>query len=99
MIIITWNTVNIAFMKSSKLQRGLSSAISLNISSSAKLNLPPNICIPSKADIIINKPSSNNKLAIDFIEFNNETTKLRNEVQCLWKINMKNIKLKNYQQN
>ncbi len=26
---------------------------------------------------------SNNKLAIDLIEFNNETTKLRNDVQCL----------------
>jgi hypothetical protein len=69
--------------KSSKLERGFSSSPSLNISDSEKLNFPPNICIPSKAEMMINNAKSNSKLAIDFIEFINDITKFLNDDQYL----------------
>jgi hypothetical protein len=44
---------------------------------------PPNSCMPSKANIKINKNSKNKRLIIDLIELSNDMTKFRNEFQYL----------------
>lgn len=44
---------------------------------------PPNNCIPSKANININKKSRNRRLSILLIAFNKDNTKLRNDAQYL----------------
>ncbi len=51
---------------------------------------PPNNCIPSKANISINKNSKKSKLRIERILFNNDMTKLRNEAQYLVTLNIRN---------
>ena len=72
---ITWYTVTSDLQNESKLLLG--------VSMSSKLKRPPNICIPSRANISMNKESSSNKLAIDLIEFTNDSTRLLNDSQYL----------------
>ena len=44
---------------------------------------PPNNCMPSRANMRMNKNRRNSKLTIDRILLNNETTRLRRDAQCL----------------
>ena len=73
---LTWNTVNIACQKESKLDRGFSP-------SSNPLNLPPKTCIPSNAKITMKRNSKTSKLAIALIELISDATRFRNDVQYL----------------
>lgn len=73
----TWNTVRRDCQNVSKLLRGLSSV------SLMTLNLPPNNCIPSKAQITMKRNRRSNKLAIERILFNKEATRLRRDDQYL----------------
>lgn len=45
--------------------------------------LPPKSCIPSKADITINKNNKNKRLIIDFMAFMSDVTKFRKDDQYL----------------
>lgn len=45
--------------------------------------LPPKSCIPSKADITINRNNKNKRLIIDFMAFMSDVTKLRKDDQYL----------------
>ena len=72
----TWNTVSSAWTKLSKFERGLSIVL-------LKLNFPPKTCIPNNAKITINKNRSNNRDAIDWIEFNRDATKFDSDCQYL----------------
>lgn len=72
----TWNTVRRDCQKLSKLLRYLSCV-------GSKSNFPPNTCIPSKANITINRNKSNSKEAMDCIEFNNDATKFERDLQYL----------------
>lgn len=67
-----WKTVNSAIANVLKLAGGVPSS---------KLNEPPNSCIPSRANIRINRNRRNNNDMIDLIEFNNDITKLRSDDQ------------------
>lgn len=73
---LTWNTVNIACQKESKLDLGFSP-------SSNPLNFPPNTCIPSSANMTMKRKRRTSKLAIALIELISEATKLRSDVQYL----------------
>ena len=53
---------------------------------SGKLKEPPNNCIPSSANISMNKKSRNNREIIDLIELNREITKFLKDDQYLKKI-------------
>ena len=50
---------------------------------SAKLNVPPNNCMPNSAKIRINKNRSNSNDMIDLMELSNEITRFRSEDQYL----------------
>lgn len=50
---------------------------------SLKLNLPPNTCIPSNANITMNRNNKSKRDAIDCIEFNRDATKLDRDLQYL----------------
>ena len=50
---------------------------------SAKLNAPPNSCIPSKAKMRINRKRRNNRDRMERIELSRDITRLRNEDQYL----------------
>lgn len=45
--------------------------------------LPPNSCIPSKANIRMNKNSRNSKLRMDLMDMSSDSTRLRREAQYL----------------
>jgi len=74
--VLTWNTVNSACQKLSKLLLGLSLKLS-------KLNLPPKTCIPSSAKMTMNKKSNSNRDAIDWMELSKEATRLERDRQYL----------------
>ena len=71
----TWNTVNSDGQKESKLLRGFSS--------SSKLKRPPKSCIPRSEKMMMKRNKSNNKLAMERMEFRREATRLRSEAQYL----------------
>ena len=50
---------------------------------------PPNSCIPSSANIKINKKSKNRRLMIERIEFNKEMTRFLSEAQYLVTLKMR----------
>lgn len=60
---------------------------------SAKLKTPPNSCIPSKANIRMNKNSRNNKERMDRIEAIKEITRFRSDDQYF--VNLKILKRRN----
>ena len=70
----TWNTVSRALVIVSKFEVGRPSG---------KLKLPPNSCIPSKANIKINRNSSSNSDRMDDMALVKATTRLRSEDQYL----------------
>lgn len=51
--------------------------------SSSKLNAPPNNCMPSKANIKMNKNNRKSNDIMERIEASNEMTKFRNDDQYL----------------
>lgn len=73
-----WNTVNNAFKKLSKLTLG---------TCSANTNIPPNSCMPNRANMSKNKNNRKSKLTMDFREFNKAWARFRNEVQYLVTLN------------
>lgn len=56
---------------------------------SAKLNWPPNNCMPNKANIRMNKKRRNNSEMMDLIELSNEITRFLNEDQYLVTLKMR----------
>ena len=50
---------------------------------SAKLNAPPNNCIPNNANIRMNRKRRNNRDMIERIELKSDITRFRNEDQYL----------------
>lgn len=70
----TWKTVNKAIGKVLKFAWGVPPS---------KLNWPPKSCMPSRANIRMNKKSRNSNEMIDRIELSNDITKLRSEDQYL----------------
>lgn len=73
---LTWNTVSRLCQKLSKFDLDLSSF-------ALKLNFPPNTCIPSRANMTMNKKSNSNREAIDCMEFRRDATKFDNDRQYL----------------
>lgn len=73
---LTWNTVSRLSTKLSKLCRGFGSV-------SLKSNLPPKTCMPSSAKMTMNKNSSSNSEAIDWIELSNDATRFESDRQYL----------------
>ncbi len=50
---------------------------------SSKLNVPPKSCMPSKANMRMNRKSSNSREMMDFIELSRDTTRFLKEDQYL----------------
>lgn len=76
-----WKTVNSAIGNVLKLVGGVPSS---------KLNCPPNNCMPSKANIKMNKNSKNSNEMIDLIEFNSDITRFRSDDQYLVTLKIRN---------
>ena len=74
MPILTWKTVNMAMEKESKLDAGVPKS---------KLNVPPNNCIPSRAQMRMKRNNRSKRDTIDFRELKSDTTRLRREDQYL----------------
>uniref|UniRef100_A0A1Y1LV91 Uncharacterized protein n=1 Tax=Photinus pyralis TaxID=7054 RepID=A0A1Y1LV91_PHOPY len=55
----------------------------------SKLNSPPNSCMPSKANISINRKRRNSKDIMERIELSREMTRLRNEDQYFVTLNIR----------
>ena len=77
----TWNTVSRDITNVSKLASGVPSS---------KLNAPPNSCMPSRANIKINKKSRNNSDRMDRIELRSEMTRFLSDDQYLVTLNILN---------
>lgn len=73
---LTWKTVSSDCQNVSKLLRGFSCVV-------AKLNRPPNSCMPRRAKMTMNRNNNNRRLAIDLTEFSREVTRFRNDDQYL----------------
>lgn len=71
---LTWNTVSRAIGNVLKFVGGVPSS---------KLNCPPNSCIPSNANISMNKNSRKSNDMIDLMELSNDITRFLNEDQYL----------------
>ena len=76
---VTWKTQSIASQKLSNVLLGFSSRPS-------PLNLPPKTCIPSRANITMNRKRRTRRLTMARIELIRETTRFRSEVQYLFGI-------------
>lgn len=73
---LTWNTVSKAIGNVLKFVGGVPSS---------KLNCPPNSCMPSSANISMNKNSRKSNDMIDLMELSNDITRFLNEDQYLEK--------------
>lgn len=76
---LTWKTVSSAIGNVLKLVAGVPSG---------KLNCPPKSCIPSKANIRMNKNSRNSNEIMDLMEFSSEMTRFLKEAQYFVTLNI-----------